>query len=71
MTLPTRSKVAKFTAPSDEVTRKTEEPEWVLPGLHVQYEAQQYRDTVTIELESATKARAQVEGAKEAASPKL
>ena len=53
------------------VARQVEEPEWQLPGLHVKYSSDTYRDTIVIELDSVFRARQEAEHKEEAAEPKL
>jgi hypothetical protein len=53
---PTHTTIEPFTL-NGVVVRKTDEPEWILPGLHVKYDADVYEDTVLIELDSVFKAR--------------
>lgn len=68
---PTRSDMHTITNGFGATVRETQSLEWRLPGLHVQYEVGTARDSITIELDSMAKARAEEENAKEAAAPKL
>jgi hypothetical protein len=53
----------------DVITHQTDELEWNLPGLHVKYSPDVYEDTLTVELDSVSKARVQREQKEEAAEP--
>jgi hypothetical protein len=69
---PTRAEMRTFkNQETGVVVRRIEEREWFFPGLHVEYDADRYVDSVLIELESAFKARAESRRAREAAEPKL
>jgi hypothetical protein len=68
---PTKADMITVTNGYGATVRNTPNLEWRRPGLHVQYEVGTSRDSITIELESAAKARAEQEEAEEAAGPRL